>query len=203
MRALTSAGVHVSLGHSDANIAQIKPLLDAGATLFTHLFNAMSQLAGREPGMVGAAFRWGHVGLIADGHHVSVDSIKIALAAKKDRVGNLFLISDAMSCTGTDVREFVLNGRRILRAGGRLTLEDGTLAGADLDLASAVSFMHNEIGLELGEALSMATSYPAGAVGLGQVGSLQPGAPADFIWLSDEIETEATWISGEKIFSKS
>lgn len=200
VRSLTRGGVYVSLGHSDASIVQIKPLLDAGATLFTHLFNAMSQLTGREPGMVGAALRWGHVGLIADGHHVCVDSIKIALAAKKDRVGKIFLISDAMSCTGTDVREFVLNGRKIVRDGGRLTLEDGTLAGADLDLASAVSFMHHEIGLELGNALAMATTYPARAVGLDKLGSLQPGAPADFVWLNDNVKTEATWIAGEKVF---
>lgn len=197
---LTWAEIKVSLGHSDAGIADIAPLIAAGATMFTHLFNAMSQLSGREPGMVGMALQHGHVGLIADGHHVSSTSIKVALAAKKQPPGNIFLISDAMSCIGTDVTEFALNGRKILRRDGVLRLESGSLAGADIEMASAVRFMHQNIRIELGEAIRMATVYPRAAAGLNDVGVLRPGSRADFIWLNDNIETQATWIGGKKVF---
>ncbi len=199
VRRLTEAGLKVSLGHSDATMDDVMALVDAGASLFTHLFNAMSQLTGREPGLVGAAFRSGHASLIADGHHVCPTSIRIALAAKGGRRGNLFLISDAMSCVGTDVQEFKLNGRRISRKGNRLTLEDGTLAGADLFLAEAVRFMHTRVRLELGEALRMAALYPAIAIGRKDIGRLAPGGRADFVWMDDEINVRRTWIGGQPV----
>ncbi len=197
--ALVDAGVRVSIGHSDAGAEAANALLDAGASLVTHLFNAMSQLGGREPGLVGAALNSGraHVSLIADGHHVHPLSMELALRAKRGP-GHIFLISDAMSFAGTDETELVLNGRKILKAGGRLTLEDGTLAGADLDLATAVRVMHKKVGVELGEALRMASLYPAEAVGLTGAAMLRAGREADIVWLSDDMEINATWIKGAK-----
>lgn len=197
VRTLTEANIKVSIGHTDATSAQVLALVAAGASMITHLFNAMSQLAGREPGMVGTALNEGalHVGLIADGHHVHPVSMGLALRAKQGP-GKVFLVSDAMSPVGTDATNIVLNGRTITRAGGKLTLEDGTLAGADLDLATAVRVMHQQVGIELGEALRMASIYPAQAIGLKNTGSLKSGNTANFVWLSDKLSANKTWIEG-------
>ncbi len=182
---LTKAGVSVSLGHSDCTCSEAMKLSDSGASCVTHLFNAMSQLTGREPGLVGAALNAGSLsaGLIADGYHVDPAAVRIAMQAKK-RPGRIFLVSDAMAVTGTDLSEFFLNGRRILRRKGRLTLEDGTLAGADLDLFTAVLFMQRTMGLEFEEAVRMATVFPAAVLGRNHdLGNLKNGARADFVWL--------------------
>jgi N-acetylglucosamine-6-phosphate deacetylase len=199
--ALAGAGIVVSLGHSDAGFATALAAIEAGARQMTHLFNAMSQLQHREPGMVGAALDSGGIsaGLIADGFHVDRRAIAIALRAKRGP-GHIFLVTDAMATIGTDMTEFTLNGRIIRREGGRLTLEDGTLAGADLDMISAVRFMHREIGLPLEEALRMASLYPAKAVGqdhrLGRIGE---GRPASFVHLSDTLEVRNVWIEGRRV----
>jgi len=199
--ALAGAGIVVSLGHSDAGFATARAAVGAGARQVTHLFNAMSQLQHREPGMVGAALDSAEIsaGLIADGFHVDRHAIAIALRAKRGP-GRIFLVTDAMATIGTDMTEFTLNGRIIRRAGGRLTLEDGTLAGADLDMISAVRFMHREVGLPLEEALRMASLYPARAVGqehrLGRIGK---GRPASFVHLSDALEVRNVWIEGEQV----
>src|SRR5690606_9283877 len=191
---LVESGVRVSIGHSDASYDQAAAALSAGAGLITHLFNAMSPLAHRDPGMVGAALESeAYLGLIADGFHVDPHAIAIALRAKQGR-GRIFLVTDAMATIGTDMTEFTLNGRLIKRAGGRLTLEDGTLAGADLDMISAVRFMHREVGLELDEALRMASLYPAEAVGQdGQLGRLEPGYAASMVHLSNDLDVLSVW----------
>lgn len=196
---LAAAGVKVSLGHSDLGFAAQTKAAEAGASLVTHLFNAMSQLGNREPGLVGAALDMGSLsaGLIADGFHVDPAAVRIALKAKAGP-GKIFLISDAMATIGTDLTKFTLNGRTIHRKDGRLTLSDGTLAGADLDMASAVRFMHKRTGLELGEALRMASLYPAEAVGAApERGRLVPGSRADMVYLTEGIETKKVWIGGE------
>lgn len=197
---LAQGGVHVSLGHSDTGIAQAHRSFMAGATVATHLFNAMSQLGNREPGLVGAVLDHGHVyaGLIADGIHVASESIGTALRAKRGP-GRIFLVTDAMSTIGTDQTSFTLNGRTIRREHGRLTLADGTLAGADLDMAAAIRFMHEVIGLEQSEALRMAGLYPAQAVGqAAERGRLASGARADFVHLDDKGYAQGTWIGGER-----
>jgi N-acetylglucosamine-6-phosphate deacetylase len=159
---LSAAGVIVSLGHSDCTHAEAMAAIAAGARLVTHLFNAMSQLGNREPGLAGAALDSGHVsaGLIADGVHVHPATMRAAMAAKRGP-GRIFLVTDAMAPAGTDLEEFRLNGRRVLRRDGRLTLEDGTLAGADIDMPGAIGVLVREVGLPLAEALAMATSVPA------------------------------------------
>ncbi|MBE7184023.1 MAG: N-acetylglucosamine-6-phosphate deacetylase [Methylobacterium mesophilicum] len=195
---LAAGGVHVSLGHSDTGVAQAHRSFMAGASLATHLFNAMSQLGNREPGLVGAILDHGGVyaGLIADGIHVASESIGAALRAKRGP-GCIFLVSDAMATIGTDLKSFTLNGREIRREHGRLTLADGTLAGADLDMAAAVRFMHEVVGLEQSEALRMASLYPARAVGQAAGrGRLASGARADFVHLDSSGTARATWIGG-------
>ncbi|TKT74772.1 N-acetylglucosamine-6-phosphate deacetylase [Aquamicrobium sp. LC103] len=202
VRRLSEAGVVVSLGHSDASRDAAREAASAGASMVTHLFNAMSQMGNREPGLVGAALDSGELdaGLIADGFHVDPAMIGIALRAKKGP-GRIFLVTDAMATIGTDMRSFTLNGRLIRRENGRLTLEDGTLAGADLDMISAVRFVHEKIGLPLEEALRMASLYPARAMRIDDdYGRLGQGARADLVHLSPALDVESVWIEGRKVF---
>ncbi|MES0862824.1 N-acetylglucosamine-6-phosphate deacetylase [Ruegeria sp. SCPT10] len=161
VKALTQAGVIVSLGHSDASFDTCLAYAEAGARCVTHLFNAMSQLGNREPGLVGAALASGTMsaGLIADGVHVHPETMRAAWAAKQGR-GCIFLVSDAMAVAGTDLTEFQLEGRPIQRREGRLTLQDGTLAGADLCLTQAVKVLTEQVNIPLPRALAAATSIP-------------------------------------------
>jgi len=165
--ALSEAGILVSLGHSDADYDTCQRYVAAGARCVTHLFNAMSQLGSREPGLVGAALTNGELsaGLIADGIHVHPEVMRAAWAAKT-RPGQIFLVSDAMAVAGTDRGEFKLEGRCITRTDGRLTLDDGTLAGADLDLTTAINVLVNQVGVPLELALIATTTCPADLIGL-------------------------------------
>ena len=194
---MADAGIIVSLGHSDCTSDAARKAFASGATCVTHLFNAMSQLGNREPGLVGAALLGpAFVGLIADGIHVARDSIRVAMAAQPDR---LFLVSDAMAVAGSDMDEFTLGGRRILRHSGRLTLEDGTLAGADLTLPQAIGVMVRQIGAAFDVAFAMATSRPAACLKRHDIGSLRAGSPADFIHLNDDLRLRSVWRSGVRI----
>ena len=171
IKAMAHAGVIVSLGHTNCTYAAAMAAFDAGARCVTHLFNAMSQMGSREPGLVGAALEAGvPVGLIADGVHVDPASIRLALRAKAK--GEVFLVTDAMAPAGSEITRFALNGREILRAGGELRLADGTLAGADLDLGRALAVMVRDVGEDLGVALARATRGPAAvlsdALGFGE-----------------------------------
>lgn len=197
---LASCGIHLSLGHSAATSQQAKEAFTAGVSSVTHLYNAMSPLTHREPGIVGAALNADDIycGLIADGFHVNADAINIALKMKTGR-GKLMLVTDAMSTIGTDQDEFELNGRLVKREGGRLTLTDGTLAGADLDMISAVKFMTEQTNCDKFEALRMASSYPAQYLNISQeYGHLRNGAVANFIHLTDQLEISSIWQDGEK-----
>ncbi|HTO34571.1 MAG TPA: N-acetylglucosamine-6-phosphate deacetylase [Pararhizobium sp.] len=197
---LARAGVVVSIGHSNATAERVRTYFDAGASMVTHLFNAMSQLGHREPGIVGAALDDGrvHAGLIADGIHIDPATIRIALRAKL-APGAVFLVTDAMQSIGTALSEFELNGRSIRRNEGSLKLDDGTLAGADIDMLASVKFVHEVIGLPLEHALAMASVAPAKAIGVDQqLGFLKPGYIADFVVLTDRMEHVETWIDGKK-----
>ncbi|MFA7416310.1 MAG: N-acetylglucosamine-6-phosphate deacetylase [Rhizobium sp.] len=202
--ALARAGIVVSLGHTDASCKAAKTYAAAGATMVTHLFNAMSPLGHREPGLVGAALDTGtlHCGLIADGFHVDPLTMGVALRAKRGP-GHLFLVTDAMSTIGSDQDGFELNGRRVYRRDGRLTLADGTLAGADIDMLSSVRYVYERVGLPLEEALRMASVYPAEAIGAANKGCLKPGCDADFLLLSPNLDLHSTWISGNCVFNAS
>lgn len=202
VEALAKAGVIVSLGHSDASYATATAYAKAGATMATHLFNAMSPLGSREPGLAGAAIDTSTLfaGLIADGIHVDPATMAIALRAKRGPA-RIFLVTDAMATIGTLMSSFTLNGRTVYRRGGSLRLGDGTLAGADLDMISAVRFMHRTIGLELGEALRMASTCPAQAVGQSQrLGRLMKGMRANIVALSDDLDVASVWIDGVRSF---
>jgi N-acetylglucosamine-6-phosphate deacetylase len=194
---LTQAGVIVSAGHTAASFATIAAALRQGLTGFTHLFNAMPPLGHREPGPVGAALddRGSWCGLIVDLHHVSATALRIAIAAKGwDR---MMLITDAMPTVGSTLTEFTLLGRRVVRADGRLTTEDGTLAGSDLDMATAVRNVVQALDLPLEHALAMAALVPATFLGLdGELGRIAPGYRASLVLLDDGLQVLETWIDG-------
>ena len=200
--ALTAAGALVSLGHTDCDAATARVWFDAGARGVTHLFNAMSGLGHRAPGLVGAALddgrAWG--GIIADGAHVDAISLRVALRAKRGP-GRLMLVTDAMSLVGAAGDRLTLDGREIRRTvmGGvsRLTLADGTLAGSDLDMATALRFAVANLDIGLAEALRMASRYPAQFLGLADRGHLGPGARADLVHLDDALRPRGVWRAGK------
>jgi N-acetylglucosamine-6-phosphate deacetylase len=193
-----AAGIIVSLGHADASAEQASEALEAGATVFTHLFNAMSQLESRAPGMVGAALADPacFCSLIVDGQHVHDAALKVALAAKgTDR---LVLITDAMSSAAGGPDRFLLQGRAVALRNGRLELDNGTLAGSNLTMDAAVRNCVRRLGVPLARALRMASLNPAAALRLDdRLGRLAPGYLASLVHLSEELEVLATWIEGE------
>ena len=197
IRRLVQGGVVVSLGHSNATYDQILAAVDAGARGVTHLFNAMSPLTHRAPGLVGGALDSGELwcGLIADGHHVHPAAIGIALRAKR-RPGRIFLVTDAMSTVGSGQQTIELNGRTVWRRNGALELADGTLAGSDLDMMSAVRYLVKQVGVELGEAVRMASTYPAEFLKRSDLGRIAAGTRADLVHIDDDLKAAAIWRAG-------
>lgn len=195
---LVMAGIIVSLGHSDCDCDLALTAVESGATAVTHLFNTMSGLSHRQPGMVGAALNDGRLwaGLIADGIHVDPVAIKIALRAKQGP-GRIFLVSDSMSNIGTSMTKFLLAGRWVHLEGQRLVRANGTLAGANLTMIGAVRFMVEQIGIDLAEALRMASYYPAKVIGREKdFGCFATGTRADILHLSEELELINVWQNG-------
>jgi N-acetylglucosamine-6-phosphate deacetylase len=195
--ALTEHGVIVALGHSNAEYASVRAALDAGARGFTHLFNAMSPLTGRAPGMVGAALddpgSW--CGIIVDGHHVAPASLRVALQAKPR--GKVFLVTDAMPPVGATDPVFALNGETIVARDGICQNANGTLAGSALSMIDAVRNSIEMLGVPLEEAARMAATYPADFLGLGAShGRIGIGYRADFTVLDAELRVTETWING-------
>ena len=194
---MVAAGIYVSIGHSNANYQQAQSAVEAGATGFTHLFNAMSPLQGREPGVTGCALLNDNTacGLIVDGHHVDYASCKLALKTKP--VGKIFLVTDAMPPVGTDDQAFAFFDRHVHLSQGKLTSSTGELAGSVLDMATAVKNAHTHLKLALDEALRMASGYPANYIKDQQRGQLVVGKQADFVVLDNELNVESTWIAGK------
>ncbi len=194
---LQAAGVVVSAGHTNATYEEIRTALQHGLRGFTHLFNAMSQLTGREPGVVGAALEdqdsW--CGIIVDGRHVDPAVLRIALRCK--RHDRFMLVTDAMPSVGAAEKSFTLQGRVISVTDGVLVDEDGTLAGSDTDMATTVRNAVRLLGLELPEAARMASQYPAEFLGLGsELGRIAPGYRANLVLIDDEFRVRRTWIDG-------
>jgi N-acetylglucosamine-6-phosphate deacetylase len=191
--------VIVSAGHSDANYETVRAAIDAGMTGFTHLFNAMSQLTNRAPGMVGAALEDPntYAGIIVDGHHIHPATFRVGLNAKG--VDRLMLVTDAMPTVGASADEFMLQGRAIRREGDRLVSDDGVLAGSTLTMAAAVANAVEQGCLSLAEAARMATSTPARFLGLaGETGAIEAGLRADLVVMRDDFTVTDTWIAGAR-----
>ena len=196
--ALVKAGVVVSAGHTNATYAEISVALRHGLTGFTHLFNAMSQLTGREPGVVGAALddRNSWCGIIVDGEHADPVVLRIALRCKPhDR---FMLVTDAMPGVGTNSTSFNLQGRRITVTGLVCVDEDGRLAGSNIDMASCVRNAMKLLHLSLPEAVRMASRNPAEFLGLAhELGHIRAGYRANLVLADHELNVLETWIDGE------
>lgn len=197
IRALANAGVIVCAGHTNATYEETRMALDAGMTGFTHLFNAMSPLSSREPGVVGAALddteSW--CGLIMDGFHVHEAAARVALASRPR--GRCVLVTDAMPSVGADDKSFELGGRKIIVSNGKCQTADGTLAGSDLDMVTAVRNASRMLRTGVDEAIRMASQYPASFIGMeNQLGRVAPGYRANLVLLDDELDVIETWIDG-------
>jgi N-acetylglucosamine-6-phosphate deacetylase len=199
---MVKLGIKVCLGHTNADFTTAQLAIDAGASGFTHLFNAMSPLQGREPGVVGAALLNNKTscGLIVDGFHVDYASCKLAIQAKPQ--GTIFLVTDAMPPVGTDQTQFALYDRTVYVDNGKLTSTTGELAGSSLDMANAVKNTHEGLGIPLDESLRMGSLYPAQYLYQNQAvtrGEIKQGKYADMVVLNDDLSVKETWISGKKV----
>ena len=197
---LAQPGIVVSLGHSDASAEEAQAVFAAGASAVTHLYNAMSQLSSRAPGVVGATLADPRVicGLIADGEHAHALAYRAALAAKGPR--GIALVSDAMppAAGGPDV--FELQGRQMTRVGAKLIAEDGTLAGAAITMRDAVDYVVNALKVPLADALTMATLTPARLLRVDdRIGRIKPGHRADLVHLSDGLQVSEVWTGGQRL----
>lgn len=200
IRQLSAAGVIVCLGHSAATAEQALAAIDAGARCFTHLFNAMSPLTSREPGMVGAALVSTDVycGLILDHLHVHPLSVRIAAQCKGE--DKLILVTDAMAHTGSALQTLAYQHTEIRRDGLKLTLPDGTLAGSALDMLTALRHYHHDLALPLSSGLKALSANPASLCGLHtDIGYLQQGALANMLLLNTELDIQRCWLHGAQI----
>jgi N-acetylglucosamine-6-phosphate deacetylase len=199
IRTLAEHGVRVSVGHSEASSEILSAAIDDGLSGVTHLFNAMPPMSARAPGIVGVTLTDPRLtaGIILDGIHVDPLVARAAFAAKaRDTIA---LVSDAMPTVGADIDGFDLMGRRISLRDGRLVSEDGTLAGAHLDLASAVRNAVKLVGLSLDDALRAASLVPARFLGLDhERGQLSAGARADIVALTRDLDVVTTWLAGAR-----
>ncbi|MDE2138695.1 MAG: N-acetylglucosamine-6-phosphate deacetylase [Gammaproteobacteria bacterium] len=194
---LSAAGVVVAAGHTNATYAEIGTALKHGLRGFTHLFNAMSQLTGREPGTVGAALEdpasW--CGIIVDGHHTSPVVLRLALRCKPPE--RFVLVTDAMPGVGTEATSFELQGRRIRVTGDICVDEEGRLAGSNIDMASCVRNAVALLGVPLPQAVRMASQWPAEFLRLGsEYGRIAPGQRANLVAADDDLKVLETWIDG-------
>jgi N-acetylglucosamine-6-phosphate deacetylase len=199
--------VLVSLGHSDASFEEALAALDSGACAsahsVTHLFNAMSPLHHREPGLPGAALAHGEVscGIIADGRHVHPEMVRLAF----ERLGpdRMYLVTDAIAAAGMEIGEYTLAGHRVFMEDGVPRLEDRTLAGSVLTMDAAFRNVISFTGCALAEAVRMAATTPASLIGEGaRKGRLAPGFDADVAALSSDLEVKTVWVGGREAFDR-
>lgn len=199
IRALVERGVVVAAGHTAASYEEARAGLEAGIRGFTHLYNAMSPLTGREPGAVGAALedRDSWVGIIADGVHVHPASLRVALACKP--CGKVMLVTDAMPPVGAEDPSYELYGEVITAVDGVVRNAAGSLAGSALDMATAVRNSVQLLGVPLAEAARMASTYPAQFLNLDdRYGHIAEGHHADLVLLDDALQVRSTWIAGQR-----
>lgn len=194
---LVKRGVIVAVGHTNATYEQTIDALEAGICGFTHLFNAMSPFQSRAPGVVGAAFESSNTwaGIIADGFHVHPASLRHAIKTKG--VDKSVLVTDAMPTVGSQTKEFWLGSEHITVENGKCANVDGSLAGSDLDMASAVKYIHQIVGFSLEEAVRMASYSPACSLDVAdRLGSIAIGNKASLVLLNETIDVSKVWIDG-------
>lgn len=182
---LAATGAVVSLGHTDTDAEAVRTALKAGATCFTHLFNAMSPMLNRAPGVTGAAINSSaYAGIICDGIHVADEMVGLALRARPlpDR---MFLVSDAMATVGGP-DSFTLYGRTIRLQDGQLVNAEGSLAGAHVTMAQSLHRLVDKVGIDPETALRMAVTVPARLMGQGDLARLDGRALADLVHLGPD-----------------
>jgi N-acetylglucosamine-6-phosphate deacetylase len=201
VRALVSRGVVVSAGHSSATAAEAEAGVDGGIRYVTHLFNAMSPLHHREPGLVGVALTDDRltVGVIADGLHVDIRAVRLATRALGDR---LSLVTDAVAALGLVPGDARLGDQAVVAGADGVRMADGTLAGSTLALDQAVGNAQAMAGLDLEAAVRAVTSVPSGLLGLLDRGVVAPGAVADLVLLDDDGRVVATVIGGRVAYAR-
>ncbi len=188
--------VLASMGHTGAGYDEANAGIAAGVRHATHLFNAMTGLLHRNPGVVGAALSDNRVSceLIADTFHVNPGLYSLVHRLKGDK---LCLITDCTRAGGMPDGDYTLGGQKVIKKGITCLLEDGTIAGSVLTLDAAVRNLHQYANLPLHEAVACASLYPAMAVGVGdRIGSLEEGKVADIILLDSDIHVTRTIIEG-------
>lgn len=196
IKQLAQAGIHVSVGHSNATYEECKQGFNAGITLATHLFNAMPYISGRMPGVVGAIYDAPDVyaGIIADGYHVEWSNIRNSHRIKQDK---LVLVTDAILPVGTNMTEATFAGKTIYYKEGKCVDENGTLGGSGLTMIEAVANTVNHVGLALDEVLRMATLYPARAIGVDStLGSIREGKIANLVIFDRDFVILKTVVNG-------
>jgi N-acetylglucosamine-6-phosphate deacetylase len=196
IKMLVANGVIVSLGHTNCDADTALRAIEAGATGATHIYNAMSGLTAREPGVIGTVLTSPSVyaGLIADMHHVHPTSCKLAFIAKG--ASRIMLVTDAMAHAGSDLQSLNWHEYQISKQGDKLTLADGTLAGSCLTMIDAVKLAVTNAGISLADALCSASQTPARFLNLTQHGTLEPGNYANFVVLSEDLSIESVWLHG-------
>ncbi|MEI6856789.1 N-acetylglucosamine-6-phosphate deacetylase [Psychrilyobacter sp.] len=197
IKILREGGVNVALGHTNATYEEVIEKKPYGITLATHLYNAMSPFTHREPGVVGAIFDSKDIkaGIIVDGFHCHYASVRIAKKLMGER---LYLVTDAASPAGTDMTEFVFEGKRCFHKDGQLRNEEGNLAGSVLTMDQGVRNLVEHVGISLEEALRMASLYPAKAVNIdNRYGRIASGYIADLVILDEKIELIDVIVKGK------
>jgi N-acetylglucosamine-6-phosphate deacetylase len=200
---IVAAGAVASAGHTDATYDELLRAADAGLTLGTHLFNAMSGLHHREPGTAGALLADPRLrtGIIADGIHVHPAALRIAHASKG--ADGLVLVTDAMEAAGMPDGDYELSGRQVRVEDGVARLDDGTLAGATATMDEVVRRMARFLDLRIEDVIPMATRTPARALGLEHSGEIAPGADADLVLLDADGGVQETIVGGETVYRRS
>ncbi|MBE8574347.1 N-acetylglucosamine-6-phosphate deacetylase [Vibrio sp. OPT18] len=194
---LHKAGVVVSIGHTNATYAEARQGFESGITFATHLFNAMTPMVGREPGVVGAIYDTPEVyaGIIADGFHVDYANIRIAHKIKGEK---LVLVTDATAPAGADMEYFIFVGKKVYYRDGKCVDENGTLGGSALTMIEAVQNTVEHAGIALDEALRMATLYPAAAIGVeSKLGRIKKGMVANLAVFDRDFNVKATVVNGQ------
>ncbi|WP_087021727.1 N-acetylglucosamine-6-phosphate deacetylase [Thaumasiovibrio subtropicus] len=193
---LTQAGVVVSAGHTNATYEEARKGFDAGISFATHLFNAMTPMMGREPGVVGAIYDTPEVytGVIADGFHVDYANIRLAHKLKGDK---LVLVTDATAPAGAEMDYFIFVGKKVYYRDGKCVDENGTLGGSALTMIEAVQNSVEHVGIALDEALRMATLYAARAIGVdNKLGAIKKGYVANLAIFDRDFNVQATVVNG-------
>lgn len=196
-------GTICSIGHTDATTMEVSKALEAGATHFTHLFNAMRGLHHREPGVVGSALidHQSTCDIIADMVHVHPLAVRLVYEQKTRE--RLLLISDGMRAVGMGDGIFDLGGQKVNVHHCIARLDDGTLAGSTLTLNKAVQNMANTVGTSIVDAVYMGSTAPAKKLGIDHYkGSLEIGKDADIVVLSDNFNVKLTMIQGQLVYQE-